>query len=67
MGWHYDKQIKGYREERCSEHYVGCNKEKGIVSNAWDVVTNDLEFIEKGKSMATLLFVIPGLGNDMGV
>ena len=32
----YDKQAKGY-------------KEKDVVTNAWDAVASDLEFVEKGK------------------
>ena len=32
----YDKQVKGY-------------KERGVVTNAWDTVASDLEFVENGK------------------
>ena len=32
----YDKHVKGY-------------KERGVVTNAWDTVASDLEFVENGK------------------
>ena len=32
----YDKQVKGY-------------KERDVVTNAWDTVASDLEFVENGK------------------
>ena len=32
----YDKQVKGY-------------KERGVVTNVWDTVASDLEFVENGK------------------
>ena len=34
----YDKQLKGYRE-------------KNVVSNAWNAVAKDIEFIENGESV----------------
>ena len=40
----YDKQVKGY-------------KERDVVTNAWDTVANDSEFVENGKIICFALLV----------
>ena len=40
----YDKQVKGY-------------KERDVVTNAWNTVASDLEFVENGKIICFALLV----------